>query len=222
MIRVVPHDPQWAVRFEELAQVYRRALAAAGARWISIEHVGSTAVPGLAAKPVIDVDIVVEPSGVEAAGRALLGLGFTAEGERGIAQRWSFRQPELPVTGSEGPGAADAGSAGAGAITARTNTYVVVAGSLALRNHVAVRDALRADEGLRREYAQVKQRLAGEVSDIDEYVLGKSALLQRILTLGGLTESELDQVEASQARPGGPDLGRGEGDRTGAPKRAEP
>ena len=52
-MEIVPYDPSWPAGFEEEANILRRALAA----WLAgpIEHIGSTAVPGLAAKPVIDI-----------------------------------------------------------------------------------------------------------------------------------------------------------------------
>ena len=65
------------MRFEQLRQEYTDAMEAAGVPVVSIEHVGSTAVPGLAAKPVIDCDIVVAGQDVAAASRVLAGLGFT-------------------------------------------------------------------------------------------------------------------------------------------------
>jgi hypothetical protein len=95
---------------------------------LALEHVGSTAVPGLAAKPIIDCDIVVDADDVDAAARVLVSLGFAPLGELGISERWAFREPSR---------------------LAGTNTYVIVAGSLSLRNHLCVRDTLRADDSLR-------------------------------------------------------------------------
>ena len=60
---------------------------------MAIEHVGSTSVPGLAAKPIIDCDIVVAEADVTAATSVLVSLGFTPEGELGIPQRWAFKEP---------------------------------------------------------------------------------------------------------------------------------
>jgi GrpB-like predicted nucleotidyltransferase (UPF0157 family) len=68
VITVVDYDPTWPDRFEALREEYARALANAGVPVIAIEHVGSTSVPGLAAKPVIDCDIVVAEPDVAAAG----------------------------------------------------------------------------------------------------------------------------------------------------------
>jgi GrpB-like predicted nucleotidyltransferase (UPF0157 family) len=72
----------------------KAALRAAGAPYLTVDHVGGTAVPGLAAKPVVDVDIVVEARDVDAASRLLVDLGFETRGEQGIAQRWALRPPD--------------------------------------------------------------------------------------------------------------------------------
>ncbi len=140
-------------------------MAAAGVPVVSIEHVGSTAVPGLAAKPVIDCDIVVAGQDVAAASQVLVGLGFTPEGTLGIPLRWAFKEPDH---------------------LAATNTYVVVQGSLSLRNHLAVRDTLRADPDLREQYAAVKRRAGAVAADIDEYGRDKNAMVQWILAAAGL------------------------------------
>ena len=82
-------------------------MAAAGVPVVAIEHVGSTSVPGLAAKPVIDCDIVVAGQDVAAASGVLAGLGFRPLGERGIPLRWAFTEPErLAGTRSQGPSGA--------------------------------------------------------------------------------------------------------------------
>ena len=74
MIEVCEYDPAWPEKFAALRGEYAEALAAAGVPVVAIEHVGSTAVPGLAAKPVIDCDIVVEDEHVSAASSALEAL----------------------------------------------------------------------------------------------------------------------------------------------------
>ncbi len=145
--------------------------------FISIEHVGSTSVPGLAAKPVIDIDIVVEPTEVGAASSVLIELGFEPRGELGIPQRWAFWEPER---------------------FAGTNTYAVVAGSLALENHLAVRNTLRDDADLRTEYGELKKRLGATASDIYEYGAGKNATVQRILAAAGISDEDRASINANQ------------------------
>ena len=73
MIVVTEYDPGWPRRFEELRREYAAAMADAGVPVVAIEHVGSTSVPGLAAKPVIDCDIVVAGRDVAAASDVLAG-----------------------------------------------------------------------------------------------------------------------------------------------------
>lgn len=186
MITVVDYDPAWPERFESLRREYADAMAAAGVPVQAIEHVGSTSVPGLAAKPVIDCDIVVAAEDVEAASAVLVGLGFTPKGELGIPQRWAFDEP---------------------ARLARTNTYVVVAGSLALRNHLCVRDALRSDPALRDEYAAVKKRVGASAADIEEYGKGKNATVQRILLAAGMSAADRASIDGNQV-PGLDDVPR--------------
>ena len=152
-------------------------MAAGGVPVLAIEHVGSTSVPGLAAKPVIDCDIVVAGRDVAMASRVMAGLGFTPLGELGIPLRWAFREP---------------------ARLAGTNTYVVVAGSLSLRNHLGVRDILRADPDLREQYAAVKKRAGATAANIDEYGRAKNAMVQRILAAAGLTDAERASIDANQ------------------------
>ncbi|WP_028927369.1 GrpB family protein [Pseudonocardia acaciae] len=177
MITVVDYDPGWPDRFEALRAEYSSALEAAGVPIIGIEHVGSTSVPGLAAKPIIDADIVVAEPDVIAASDVLTDLGFTPVGELGIPQRWAFKEP---------------------ARLAGTNTYVIVAGSLSLRNHLAVRDTLRADSALRAEYGAIKKQVGAHAANIDEYGHGKNGMVQKILAAAGLSAEERARIDASQ------------------------
>jgi len=177
VIAVADYDPAWPERFERLRREYARALAAAGVPVVAIEHVGSTAVPGLAAKPVIDCDIIVGAEHVAAASRVLAGLGFRPLGELGIPQRHAFAEPPR---------------------LAGTNTYVIVEGSLSLRNHLALRDTLRRDAELRERYAAVKRRAAAAAADIEEYGRLKTAMIGRILAAAGLTAAERASIAASQ------------------------
>lgn len=172
MIEIVDYDPVWPARFETLRQLYENVLT--GVAILGIEHVGSTSVPGLAAKPLIDIDIVVTVDQVARAIEAMEQAGFLSLGERGIPDRWALQAPsDLP----------------------RTNTYVVVEGSLALRNHLAVRDQLRHEVALRDEYAALKRSIAASVHDIDQYVEKKSSFLSVVLELAGLTAEERDAIE---------------------------
>ena len=86
------YDPRWPLRFEEL----RFGIAAAlGEIASAIEHVGSTAVPGLAAKPIIDMDVLLtSSSALSAAVSRLSSLGYRHQGDLGIPAKPSRRRPE--------------------------------------------------------------------------------------------------------------------------------
>lgn len=136
-IEVVDYDESWPALFEQLAQPLRRALAGLDA---DVEHVGSTAVPGLAAKPVIDVDVVVRsPEDVPAAIERLRALGYVRQGDEGIPGREAFLWPPD---------------------TSRHHLYVVVGGSPPHRDHLDVRDWLRAHPDDALAYGTLKRALA--------------------------------------------------------------
>jgi GrpB-like predicted nucleotidyltransferase (UPF0157 family) len=178
MITVVDYDPSWPERFESLCSEYLEALRRASVFPLAIEHVGSTSVPGLAAKPVIDCDIVVMPEDVGRAAGVLVGIGFMPLGELGIPERWAFKEPPR---------------------LAGTNTYVVVADSLALRNHLAVRQTLTASSELRDRYGALKKRVGLTAVSIEEYGQAKNDLIQEILAAAGLTDAERASINANQA-----------------------
>jgi GrpB-like predicted nucleotidyltransferase (UPF0157 family) len=172
-IVVVDYDPAWPAVFEELRS---KVWSVLGDVALSVEHVGSTSVPGLAAKPIIDMSIVV-PSEREVplAVERLASLGYQHLGNLGIAGREAFRRPPGSPT---------------------HNLYVCPQGSLGLRNHLAVRDYLRTHPEAAQAYGELKRRLAAEFpDDIESYVDGKTELLLGILRESGLSGDRLDDIE---------------------------
>lgn len=169
---VVPYDPAWPTRFESIEAVLQRALV--GVPVLAIEHVGSTSVTGLAAKPIIDIDIVVHRDIVPAAIAALEAIGYRHIGDLGVPDREALRAPM---------GAP------------RQNTYVTVEGCLSLRNHLGVRDVLRARPDLRDEYGAVKLALANHTDDIDVYIDGKTDVVLKILSEVGFPAHEMSELE---------------------------
>ncbi|GAA2150724.1 GrpB family protein [Nocardioides koreensis] len=171
-IVVVPYSDDWPQQFERVAADLRRAVA--GLPGAVVEHVGSTSVPGLAAKPVLDIDVIVAPDDVPAAVRAVGGLGYAHRGDLGVPGREAFRAPD------EGP---------------PRHVYVCAAGTLHVRNHLAVRDVLRRRRDLRDEYAAVKLALAADPGmDIDTYIARKSGVLQEVLAESDLTNAEKREI----------------------------
>lgn len=175
-IEVVDYDAAWPERFAILRD---RLEPAVGDVAIAIEHVGSTSVPGLAAKPVIDIDVIVHAANLPIAIERITALGYEHLGEMGVPQREAFRAPDdLP----------------------RHNLYVTVDGCVSLRNHLAVRDYLRANPEAARAYGELKKKLAVTCEgDIDRYVAGKSEFISAILSRSGLSEEELLAIRAVNA-----------------------
>jgi GrpB-like predicted nucleotidyltransferase (UPF0157 family) len=171
-ICVVDYDPEWPRVF---ARLRARIWPSVSDFTLGIEHVGSTAVPGLAAKPVIDIDIVVAgrqeiPLAVE----RLTNLGYVHEGDLGIPDREAF---DLP---SGGPA---------------HHLYVCPRESLALRSHLALRDHLRAHPQDVAAYSVLKKRLAQEFThDIARYVEGKSEFILAILAREGFSPDSVESI----------------------------
>jgi GrpB-like predicted nucleotidyltransferase (UPF0157 family) len=156
---IVPYDPEWARRFQQLAEKLRAALQSKALR---IDHIGSTAIPGLAAKPVIDIQISVaalEP--VEAYGRALESLRYVFRADNTDLSKRYFR---------EKPG------------TRRTHIHVRQAGSWGEQLNLLFRDYLRVHEQDASQYAQVKIELAERYrNDRMNYVAAKAEFIWEIL-----------------------------------------
>ena len=178
IIIVVDYDPAWPQVFENLRS---RVSAAVGDIAISIEHVGSTAVPGLAAKPAIDLGIVV-PSEIEIplAISRLAAIGYVHRGDLGIAGREAFHSPDdLPAH----------------------NLYLYIQGNSALANHLAIRDHLRQNPATADAYGKLKKDLARRFpGKIDSYVAGKTDFLLAILRQAGFSAEQLDAIEAANRK----------------------
>lgn len=173
-VEVVAWSPDWAGQFEEVAAVLRVAVAdIPGAR---VEHVGSTSVPGLAAKPILDVDVIVAPADVETAVTALGTVGYVHRGDLGVAGREAFHAPDRAP---------------------HRHVYVCAVGTTNVRNHLAVRDVLRRRDDLRDAYAATKLALAADPDmDLDAYLAGKSAVLQEVLRASGeFSDDELRAID---------------------------
>lgn len=161
-IVISEYDPRWPALFCEL----RDALPA-GLRMCarSIEHVGSTAVPGLAAKPIIDIDVVVaDEADVAEAIAMLAAAGYPHKGDAGVPGREAFDQPpHLP----------------------EHHLYLCVEGAGPLVAHLRLRDHLRANPGTAREYAALKRELTAAYGDDREgYTEAKTVFIERVLAGG--------------------------------------
>jgi len=98
-VMIVASDMAWPAAFERLAAALRRVIGE-----VTVEHIGSTAIPGLDAKPILDVAIFVRDTAEADHVREYLGkIGYESEGEKGIVGREAFRRTSA-ATPSSGPG----------------------------------------------------------------------------------------------------------------------
>lgn len=156
---LLPHSPVWAGAGRAEVQRLRAALSPWSAR---VEHVGSTAVPGLSAKPVIDLCVgVSDPGLADGMVEVMASLGYDYPGDVGI--------PDDRVFGRE-PGW-------------RTHlVHVVEFDGTAWRAYLGFRDALRGDDTLRDEYETLKRDLAhSHPHDRFVYTQHKAAFVARVL-----------------------------------------
>ena len=138
---ILPHDPQWADAFAREAAKVENLF---GSESIELHHIGSTAIPGILAKPVIDMlGVVGALTTVDAAGPALAADGWRGKGENGIAGRRYFQK--------FGP---------AGEHSHHLHIFAV--GSDPIARHLAFRDYLRALPRKAEEYSRLKAAIAAE------------------------------------------------------------
>jgi GrpB-like predicted nucleotidyltransferase (UPF0157 family) len=161
-VHIVDYDPQWPATFEHLRDQLTDAL---GGLALQIEHVGSTAVAGLAAKPIIDIDVVIRSRGdLPAIIGKLRPLGYQPEGDLGVPDREAFTTPM---------GAPP------------HHLYVCPADSAALARHLAFRDFLRTHPTTARAYGQLKRSLARQFrTDRVGYTEAKTEFIEQVLNGG--------------------------------------
>jgi GrpB-like predicted nucleotidyltransferase (UPF0157 family) len=160
-LRLVPWDPEWPARFAAEAARVRDAL---GALAHAVEHVGSTAVPGLAGKPVLDLGLaVLDGAAADACVAPLVALGYAYRGPYGEDPRRRYYVRDAR-----------------GVRVAQIHLYVLPAA--AWDEKLAFRDALRADPALREAYAAEKRRVADAVAwDKGAYSVAKGPFVERVL-----------------------------------------
>lgn len=158
-IIVAPYDPDWPLQFEAAATALRPAF---GDNLIALHHVGSTSVPGLAAKPTLDLLGVVKSLALVTETRsAFESLGFQARGAYGIEGREFF------VKGAPNP---------------THHLHVYEEGHVEILKHLVFRDYLRAHSEAAAEYAALKSKLAALYKlDPVSYQDGKSDWIRRVV-----------------------------------------
>lgn len=162
---VEPYRPAWPEEFQIIRGELARAL---GEDALAVEHVGSTAVEGLAAKPIIDIDAVIPAGRFAAVREKLAQIGYRHEGDLGIAGREAFQY--------------------SGKVhLMKHHLYVCYEDCPALHRHLTFRDWLRTHPEDRDFYGAVKTDLAARFpGDIDGYMAGKAPCIEAIYQKCGL------------------------------------
>jgi GrpB-like predicted nucleotidyltransferase (UPF0157 family) len=159
---VEPYNPEWPTWFLELHALLGRTLAG---HFYAIEHVGSTSVVGMVAKPIIDIDIVMREGQFDKIASYLEPLGYRHNGDQDVPGREVFKL--------SGP-LADT--------LPRHHLYALYKDAAELRRHLAFRDYLRAHPDDVRRLSEHKVAVAEQVdNDRDAYQEGKAAVVLEIL-----------------------------------------
>ena len=163
---VESYDETWTSAFEEIKKEIESAV---GDLIIGIEHVGSTSVEGLSAKPIIDIDIIINDYSIfDAVVNKLNNIGYIHEGNLGIKDREAFKYSDKSHL-------------------QRHHLYVCPQHSEELHRHITFRDFLRSNPEAVKRYGAVKEKAAQLFPDnIEKYIEYKSPCIEELYKLCGL------------------------------------
>lgn len=171
---VVDYQKEWKQAFEVMKTFFQRNIDIPN---IQIEHIGSTSVEGLSAKPIIDIVIVVDSKQeFEKVKKALENIHYTHTGDQGIKDREAFKLTK--------PGD-----------FYNHHLYVALRGSLGLKNQLTFRDHLREHPEDVQRYGDLKKELARQFpDDMASYIEGKTEFVISILKQYNFDEDELEEI----------------------------
>ena len=163
---VLPYDAAWESAFEAIRAEIQTAL---GDLVLGIEHVGSTSVKGMSAKPCIDIDVVIRDYSVfDAVVQKLDAIGYIHEGDLGIKDREAFKYTDKPHLMLH-------------------HLYVCPQDSEELRRHIVFRDFLRKNPEAVKKYSRVKETAAQLFPDeIEQYIAFKAPCIEELYIKCGL------------------------------------
>ena len=163
---VLPYDPAWKDDFAAISAEIAQALG----DWMAgIEHVGSTSVEGMSAKPCIDLDVIIrDAAALDEVIRRLAAIGYIHEGDLGLKGREAFRYTDKPHRKMH-------------------HLYVCPQDSAELHRHITFRDYLRAHPEAVQQYSRVKEAAAQLYpDDIDGYMAYKAPCIAELYAQCGL------------------------------------
>jgi GrpB-like predicted nucleotidyltransferase (UPF0157 family) len=160
---IVPYNPEWPAWFAQIKTFVETALVSVAH---TIEHVGSTSIPGMMAKPIIDTDIIVDRPVFPTVKDRLAEIGYLHQGDLGLSDREAFTLID--------PHTID--------VLPTHHLYVCITGACELRKHLLFRDYLRTHDSDAQAYATLKSRLADQFGDDREgYTEAKSEFIMGIM-----------------------------------------
>ena len=163
---VLPFDRAWKNDFEQIKAEVQSAI---GDLIIAIQHVGSTSVEGMSAKPCIDIDVIISDySMFDAVVAKLADIGYIHEGDLGIKDREAFKYTDKTHL-------------------QKHHLYVCPKYSKELHRHITFRDYLRSNPDAVKKYSKIKETAAQLFpNDIDQYIAYKSPCIEELYMLCGL------------------------------------
>ena len=173
MITIASYDEDWPKRFDEIRDCLRSELTGEGGDF-DVEHFGSTAVPGLVARPLLDLCVVVsDPSAFRPLFSGLARLGYIYEQAQGVPGLHTFRRkgPDVPFLEHKRD-------------FSPHRLFVSVRGALELSRHLAFRDHLTQNAQDRAAFAKVKIDLAPH-ADAAEYGRAKAVFIESVMSRVG-------------------------------------
>jgi GrpB-like predicted nucleotidyltransferase (UPF0157 family) len=162
IVRVVPYHPGWQKSFAQERRILQEQI---GSHVLDIQHVGSTAVPGLDAKPIIDIAVAVaSPAVIAGCGQQLRDLGHIDRGDAGTEGGYLFVKVRAPEVRTH-------------------HLHIVAIDDPQWRNYLRFRDILRADATVRTRYDELKKSLQEQFPrDRKAYMDGKTAFIRGVLS----------------------------------------
>ena len=163
---VVPYDETWKPAFEEIRKEIEKAI---GDLIVGIEHIGSTSVEGLSAKPCIDIDVIIKDYSIfDSVVRELEAIGYIHEGDLGIKDREAFQYTDKQHLQQH-------------------HLYVCPQYSQELRRHITFRDFLRSNPEAVQKYSDIKKKAAQLFpADIERYIAYKTPCIEELYAMCGL------------------------------------
>lgn len=168
VVKVVPYDPEWK---NEFLKIKAMIIDCAGDLILGVDHVGSTAVKGLASKPIIDIDVVIDSYDIfPSVKNRLSEIGFEHEGNLGVEGREAFKRTFIDDF-------------------MPYHLYVCPKDGKGYLEHIAFRDYLRNRPDAVKAYGDLKMRLAEQFkTDITAYVDAKHKFVQDVLQKTKISE----------------------------------